>query len=49
MYRLGLDIGGTKINIGVLDGSGNLLATQKLRFSVPASHQPAKNDYQSFS
>jgi glucokinase len=33
MYRLGLDIGGTKINIGVLDKSGNLLATQKLAVS----------------
>ena len=30
MYRLGMDIGGTKINIGILDDDCRLLATKKL-------------------
>ena len=30
MYKLGLDIGGTKINVGILDCSYNLLGTKKL-------------------
>lgn len=33
MYKLGLDIGGTKINIGILDSSYKLLGTKKLYVS----------------
>ncbi|MBQ9131973.1 MAG: ROK family protein [Clostridia bacterium] len=34
MYRLGLDIGGTKINIGVLNKKNQLIATKKLLVSA---------------
>ena len=37
MYKLGLDIGGTKINIGILDSSYNLLGTKKLYVSKISS------------
>lgn len=30
MYRVGVDIGGTKINIGLFDGGGNLLKNKKI-------------------
>ena len=33
MYKIGVDIGGTKINVGVFSGGGALLACQKLKIA----------------
>ena len=30
MYKLGVDIGGTKINIGLFDEVGNLISNKKI-------------------
>ena len=33
MYRIGIDIGGTKVNIGIIDSNNNLIANKKIYIS----------------
>lgn len=30
MYKVGVDIGGTKVNVGIFDDAGNIVACRKI-------------------